>query len=385
MTLTADRTETALAGRLDAVIDRALAAKRIAGAVILVAEHGAPVYGRAAGFLDREAARPMRLDAIFRFASLSKPLVAATALALIDKGKLRLTDTLADWLPDFRPKLANGSPATITIRHLLTHTAGFAYPTAEPNDAYVAAGVSGGLAEPGLGMAENLRRLAGVPLYFAPGTAWRYGVNIDVLGAVIAKAHDGTLADAVRALVTGPLAMPDTGFAVTDKTRLAVAYADDEPGLVPMRDPHMFTSGLGVGTRFSPSRIFDPASFQSGGAGMAGSGPDFLRFLEALRAGGAPILKPAALEAAGTNQIGDLPREDKDAGWRFGYLSAVLADPAAAKAPQAKGTLQWGGIYGHSWFIDRVAGLSVVALTNTAVEGCLGVFPNEIRDAVYGR
>ncbi len=132
-----------------------------------------------------------------------------------------------------------------------------------------------------------------------------------------------------------------------------------------MSQPHALDVGLPGPIRFSPRRIFDPNSYQSGGAGMAGTAEDFIVFLEALRKGGAPILKPETVAMASRNQIGDLPRDPKDAGWRFRVLSAVLADPAAAQSPQSVGTLQWGGVYGHTWFIDPVSGVSVVILTNT--------------------
>ena len=131
-------------------------------------------------------------------------------------------------------------------------------------------------------MEENLRRIASAPLFFAPGTAWRYGVNIDVLGAVIAKAHRADAGRRRRAFVTGPLGMADTGFSVTDRSRLAAAYADGESGAVLMGDPHRITFGPGAGMLFSPSRILRPDSFQSGGAGMAGTAPDIMRFLEAI-------------------------------------------------------------------------------------------------------
>ena len=81
---------------------------------------------------------------------------------------------------------------------------------------------------------------------------------------------------------------------------------------------------------------------------------------------------------------GDLPREAKDAGWRFGLLSAVLDDPAAARSPLSKGALDWGGAWGHRWFVDRAAGISAVVLSNTAWEGVSGAYPKEIYRAIYG-
>jgi len=125
------------------------------------------------------------------------------------------------WLPDFRPRLPDGAMATITIRQLLTHTSGLSYSFLEPeSSAYHRLNVSDGLDQPGLGLDENLRRLGEAPLAYAPGTAWRYSLSIDVLGAVIAKASGKTLPQAVQEAVSGPLGLTDTGFAVSDRTRL---------------------------------------------------------------------------------------------------------------------------------------------------------------------
>ena len=368
--------------RLDRVTDEAIAANRIVGGVLLVWRKGEPVYRRAAGLADREAGRSMQEDTIFRFASLTKPLVAATALALIERGTLTLDASINDWLPDFRPRLSDGRAPEITIRHLLTHTSGFGYPTGVPDDPYIKTKISSGLAEPGLGMEENLRRIAATPLFFSPGSAWRYGVSIDVLGAVIAKAVGKTLGEAVSEFVTGPLAMADTAFSVSDRGRLAAAYADSESGAVLMGDPHRIAIGPGAGLLFSPSRIFNPDSFQSGGAGMAGTAHDVMRFLEAIRTGGAPILKSETVELALQNQVGVL-REELEPGMGFGLISAIIKDPQRAGKPYAAGTARWGGVYGHDWLIDRKAGLSVLSMTNTAVEGCMGRYRDDIVNAVY--
>ncbi|MCP4381439.1 MAG: beta-lactamase family protein [Hyphomicrobiales bacterium] len=374
---------TDMASRLDKVIDDAIAAGRIVGTVTMVARNGELVYARATGHADREAGRRMERDAIFRLASLSKPIVAAAALVLVDHGTLDLDRPATDWLPDFRPRLMDGFTPDITIRQLLTHTAGLGYATAEPDDPYRDARVSDGLEQPGLGMEEELRRIVSAPLYFAPGTGWRYSVAIDVLGAIIAEAQRKSLGEVIAERVTVPLAMVDTAFSVTDRNRLAVAYADAESGPVRMGDPHTLTIDPGKGLTFCPSRIFDPRSFQSGGTGMAGTAPDFLRLLETIRTGGAPILKAETVDAALANQVGAL-REDEAPGAGFGYLSAVFTDPDKAEAPYSVGTARWGGLYGHSWFIDRAADLSVVCLSNTAAEGCLGRYPGDIASAVYG-
>lgn len=362
---------------IDAVVDEALAAGRVVGAVVLVRDHGQPVYARAAGYADREASIPMALDTVFRWASLTKPVVAATALALMERGRIDLDDPVTRFLPDFEPRLPDGSVPRISVRHLLTHTAGFGYPSLAPDDPYVAAGVSGGLDQPGMSMQENLRRIASAPLYFRPGSAWRYSVAIDVLGAIVAVVHGTSLADAVASYVTDPLRMLDSGFVVRDAARLAVPYADGDPRAVRMGEPHRVEELV-----FSPARAFDPRSFQSGGGGMVGTAGDFMTFLETLRTGGAPILTRETVQLASRNQVGSL-REQEEPGWGFGFLSGVLIDAERAESPAHVGTLSWGGVYGHSWFHDPAAELSVVGLTNTALEGCKGSFPAHVQAAIY--
>lgn len=114
--------DTALQPRLDAVIDRAMAEKRIVGTVVVVARDGEIVYRRAGGLSDREAGTQMREDAVFRLASVTKPFVSATLMRLVEDGNLTLDDPVTRWLPDFRPRLADGSEPVITVRQLLTHT-----------------------------------------------------------------------------------------------------------------------------------------------------------------------------------------------------------------------------------------------------------------------
>jgi CubicO group peptidase (beta-lactamase class C family) len=362
---------------IDAVVDEALAAGRVVGAVVLVRDYGEPVYARAAGYADREASISMALDTVFRWASLTKPVVAATALALMERGRLDLDDPVTRFLPDFEPRLPDGSAPRISVRHLLTHTAGLGYPSLAPDDPYVAAGVSGGLDQPGMSMQENLRRIASAPLYFRPGSAWRYSVATDVLGAIIAVVHGTSLADAVASYVTDPLRMLDSGFVVREPARLAVPYADGNPRAVRMGEPHRVEELV-----FSPARAFDQRSFQSGGGGMVGTAGDFMTFLETLRTGGVPILTRETVQLASHNQVGSL-REQEEPGWGFGFLSGVLTDAERAESPAHVGALSWGGVYGHSWFHDPVAELSVVGLTNTALEGCMGSFPADVQASIY--
>ncbi|WP_438029846.1 serine hydrolase domain-containing protein [Sorangium sp. So ce233] len=377
----APRGDEALQRRLDAVVDAATAQGRIVGAVVVVARDGEVVYRRAAGFVDREAGIRMREDTVFRLASMTKPIVSAAALALVDAGALGLDDPVTKWLPAFAPRLADGRPATITVRHLLTHTAGLNYTFAEPEGGpYHRARVSDGLDQPGLSLEDNLARIAQAPLLFEPGTAWNYSLATDVLGGVVAKAGGAPLPDVVRRLVTGPLGV-DLAFTVADPQRLAVPYGDASPRPARMADPHAVSFGPAKVT-FSPSRALDPSSYPSGGAGMVGTAGDYVRFLEALRTGGGKILRPETAVAMTSNQVGKLRVPMLGEAWGFGFGVAVLTEPG--EAPSAVGTWQWSGAYGHHFWVDPSAKLTVVVLTNTAFAGMVGEFPDAVRRAVHG-
>lgn len=374
-----------LTQRLDAAIDRAIADRRIVGTVVVVMQDGKVVYRRAAGQADREAGRAMEADAIFRLASVSKPIVTAAALALVDQGRLKLDDPVTKWLPDFRPKLADGATPVITVRQLMTHTAGLSYGFFEPEEGpYHRAGVSDGLDAPELGFDEELRRISKAGLVYRPGTRWAYSLGIDVLGAVVAKASGEPLPAAVEHLVTGPLGMPDTGFAVTDRARLATPYADGPGAPVRMGELTVIPFAGMAGVRYAPGRVFDKRAFPSGGAGMVGTADDLARLLEAVRAGSGGVLRAPTARSMMQNQTGDLEIVNNGPGWAFGFGGAVVTDPVEARTPQSAGTWTWGGAYGHNWFVDPARKLVVVAFTNTALEGMSGAYTTEIRDAVYG-
>jgi len=377
-----DEQQTAdVANALDAVIDRTIAARRLVGAVVLVAHKGGIVYRRAAGLADREKGQAMAEDTIFRLASITKPIVTIAAMRLVEEGRIGLDDAVTKWLPDFRPRLTDGTEPVIAIRHLLTHTSGLSYSFAEEDGPYTRAGISDGIDQPGLPLAENLKRLAGVPLLFAPGSSWQYSLAMDVIGGIIEKETGGKLGEAVAKLVTEPLGLADTAFAVRDRRRLAAAYmnASPEPALMGKDASVRALAGF---VRFAPDRIFDPASYHSGGAGMAGTADDVLAILEAIRKGGAPLLSAGTVAAMMADQAKGV-RQPLDPGVGFGFGWAVVTDPVAAQVPWSKGTLRWGGVYGHSWFVDPEKKLTVVALTNTTLEGMWGQFTVDLRDALY--
>jgi len=362
-----------LVERVDAAVNAALG-QRIVGCVIVINKHGEEIYGRAAGLADREANVPMQRDAIFRLASVTKPIVATAALRLVDLGLLGLNDRVTRYLPWFTPANPDGSPADIRIRHLLSHTSGLGYENVPDN-------ASGGLAGTINSLGETLRNIAKVPLAFAPGTGWTYGTSIDVLGGVLAAINGSDVEDALGRYVTGPLGMSDTHFHVAEPARLATPYGDGTPP-VRMTEPYVVMGDDGNGTAFSPARILDPAAPQNGGAGMAGTADDVMKMLEVYNSRPG-LLEPETVAAALANQIGKLPRREGDAGKRFSFLGAVLADPKAAGNPCPTGTVDWGGAWGHNWVIDPVNRLTIVVCTNTTFEGCNGPFRDDILRAVY--
>ncbi|WP_426187701.1 serine hydrolase domain-containing protein [Pseudomonas sp. NFXW11] len=371
---------------MQAVTQQALEDRRLVGAVVLVARDGELIHRQALGWADREAARAMSVDALFRLASASKPIVSAAALVLVAQGRLGLDDNLDAWLPEFRPRLADGRAARITLRQLLSHGAGLGYRFLEEgaDGPYARAGVSDGMDASGIDLEENLRRIASVPLLYEPGTAWCYSLATDVLGALIERVHGTPLGVAVRQLVTGPLGMQDSDFVARDVQRLASAYVNDGPQPRRLAEGERVTPFEGaVGIVYSPGRILDPLAFPSGGAGMAGTAEDFLRLLEALRQDRGALLPSELVAEMARDQTGGLELPNAP-GFGFGLGFSVLRDPRLAGSPESPGTWRWGGAYGHSWFVDRALGLSVVAFTNTLYEGMSGRFVNDLRDAVYG-
>jgi CubicO group peptidase (beta-lactamase class C family) len=286
------------------------------------------------------------------------------------------------WLPEFRPRLADGRVPEITIHHLLTHSAGLTYVFIEPDDGpYHRLRVSSGFDRTDISdLDEFVRRISAAPLTYEPGSGWGYSNAIDVLGAIIEKASQQPLPQAVAELILTPFGMNDTGFAVRDSRRLVAQYADGltEPRRMADDDSANF---FGRPVAFSLVRLLEQTAFPSGGSGLAGTASDVLQFLEGVRTGG--ILQPGTRSAMFSVQA-HTQGQAEGPGWEFGYGGAVLVDPKAANTPQAPGTLQWNGACGHKWFIDPANELTVVALTNTAFEGMIGRFTVDVRNAVYG-
>ncbi|MGE7111166.1 serine hydrolase domain-containing protein [Lysinibacillus sp. NPDC047702] len=382
--LKADKDIMGLSKRVDGVINKAIENNKIVGTVTLVSKDGDLIYKRVAGYADREEKIKMEQDSIFRLASVTKPIVSAAALVLVSKEIIGLDDPITKWLPKFQPRLINGDKPTITVRHLLTHTAGLTYGFLEPEGGgeYKKAGVSDGMNLSGFSLEENLQRLSSAPLLYTPGTNWGYSIAVDVLGAVISKAYGDSLQTLIKTLITDPLKMTNTSFNVKDKQRIVTQYLSSFPIPKRMGDKEVAQVFEGtVGIVFEPARAFDTSAFPSGGSGMSGTAEDFLYFLEELRSG--DFLLPNDIKNEMTKiQTGNLPLASWP-GRGFGLGFTILKDPKEANTKESIGTWRLGGAYGHSWFVDPIEKLTVVSFTNTAFEGMAGQFTVDLTDAIY--
>ncbi|WP_161959189.1 serine hydrolase domain-containing protein [Pseudomonas ovata] len=369
--------------RLDRCWREHIDSGKIVGGVLLLAHEGEVRYASARGWADREASLAMARDTRFRLASLTKLLTSVVALRLCELGILGLPQQVSDWLADFRPRLSHGREASITLRQLLSHTSGLSYGFEQaPGNAYQQAGVSDGLDDSPLTLEDNLQRLAHVPLRFEPGSAWGYSLATDVLGAVIEKASGLSLAQAIARWVTAPLQMAATGFVDDPERPLAKPYKDAPGAPQPIADYDNLWLDSGL-AHLSARRAHRPQAWASGGAGLLGTADDYLRLLECLRQGGAPLLESVSTAALLGNALGELPMASRGPGWGFGLGPAVLTDPVAAQQVQGRGTWGWCGLYGCHYWVDPQAGLSLVVMTNTAVAGAWGALADGIVSAVY--
>ena len=282
--------------RIDAMLQSYVDRGLLPGAVALVLRDGRPVYQKAVGWADKEAERPMRTDTLFRIASQTKAITSVAALTLVEEGKLGLSDQVGKYIPSFAKTMVavrEGNetrlvPAKrpITIRDLLTHTAGISYGIeAHIATEYAAKGL-GPSAGAGWYFADKtettcdaIERLGTLPFVAQPGEAWVYGYNTDVLGCVIERVAGQGLDRVIAARVTEPLGMTDTHFFVSpdQRDRLAAVYASGADGRA-VRAPE---GGRGQGSYVDgPRRAF------SGGAGLVSTARDYGRFLEMIRGGG---------------------------------------------------------------------------------------------------
>jgi CubicO group peptidase (beta-lactamase class C family) len=358
--------------RIDSALDAAVAREEIAGAVVLVLRDDQVVYERAAGWRDREAKRPMTTDAIFRIASQTKALTSVATLMLMEEGKFLPSTPVSRYMPTFARTTVAVKRDTgvaivparraITIRDLLTHTAGVSYGTdAIVAERYRAKGL-GPAQGPGWYTADKtepicttMDTLGTLPFVAQPGEAWVYGYNTDILGCVVERASGVPLDRFLAERITGPLGMKDTHFylPLADRDRLVTVYMSKDGKAVRSEDVH-----TGQGHYVDGPRI----SF-AGGAGLLSTARDYARFLQMLAHGGTwagrQYLAPHTVRLMTSNQVGTL----HGAGLGFGFGFETI-DTYGASNASSVGTWGWGGAYGSNYKVDPVEGLTMVVMIN---------------------
>jgi CubicO group peptidase (beta-lactamase class C family) len=349
--------------RIDSALQRAVDRGEIAGAVALVMRDGQTVYERAVGWADREAQRRMTADAIFRIASQTKALTSVAIMSLVEEGKIALNDPVSRFIPAFQRTTVAVRTDTgraivparrrITIRDLLTHTAGISYGT----DSLVAplyaakglgpaAGYGWYTADKNEPICETMERLASLPFTAQPGERWVYGYNTDILGCVVERAAGVPLDEFIRTRITAPLGMKDTHFFLPaeKRARFTTVYASVADTQI-ARAPD--------GPRGQGDYMDGPRRSFSGGAGLVSTARDYARFLQMLLNGGAldgvRILAPKTVALMTTNQIDTLFSRS---GEGFGLGFGVLERAGAGGRVESVGTFDWGGAYGSSYKVD---------------------------------
>ena len=357
--------------RIDRVLQQYVDESRIAGAVALVLHDGQPVYERAVGWSDKEAGRRMAPTTIFRIASQSKAVTSVAVLSLVEEGKIGLNDPVSRFIPSFAKTTvatrSNGlvemQPAkrAITIRDLLTHTAGISYGTGEDVAALYqakgmgpAAGYGWYTADKSEPICDTMERLGTLPFVAQPGEAWVYGYNTDILGCVVERAGGLPLDEFVRTRITQPLGLADTKFFLSpaDRDRLAAVYGSGPDGRI-IRAPD--------GAKGQGAYVDGPRRSFAGGAGLLSTAYDYARFLEMIRRGGAlggvRILAPRSVALMTSNQVGTLHSET---GRGFG-LGFETTDRYGANDLDSVGAFGWGGAYG-TWYRVDPASRTVMVL-----------------------
>jgi len=362
--------------RLDTVIDTEIRGGRLAGAVMIVKRNGHDVVLKAYGHQDIEGGVPMRTDAIFRIASMSKAVTTIAALMLYEEGRFLLNDPVGKFIPEFARSVVAvppppGSPADvkyvtvparrpISIRHLMTHTAGLSYGDFAAIDDYKQARLHGWyLLDHDETIGDAMKRLARLPLANQPGEGYDYGYGTDLLGYLVEVVSGLPLDRFFAERIFQPLGMKDTSFYLPPEkaARLAVVYGLEAGKLVRMEDSKRsdFIDG--------PRKLF------SGGAGLLSTAPDYGRLLQMLLNGGeldgVRLLSPRTVELMHRNHTGELFTRDAGA---FGLGFWVNDDPGRYGELVGEGAYGWGSAYFPQYFVDpkeKLVGLLMTQLRPT--------------------
>jgi len=359
--------------------ERYLEPGRLPMAQLLVAREGKPAYRFQAGRMgeDRE---DLRDDALFRIASMTKPVTSIAFMQLVERCEVALEDPVTKVFPEFAEltvyaggggslPFSPGRPAPpMRFVDLLTHMSGFTYGLQNrTNIDAVYREHNFDFARRHLDSDEFVARLAKLPLEFAPGERWNYSVSTDVLGIAVERLSGQRLGDYFERHIFAPLGMTDTRFGVDpgQRGRLVDAYQ-----YIPGKAPKMIDAG-------PTSRLGEPGKFDSGGGGLVGTIADYHRLCAMLlgrgEAGGARIVAPKTLDLMTANHLPggkdltelsqSLFSEANNAGTGFGLGFAMVTDPARTLIPSSEGEFYWGGAYSTAFFVDPVERITMVFMT----------------------
>jgi CubicO group peptidase (beta-lactamase class C family) len=356
--------------QIDTVLRGAVEAGEVPGVVAMATTEAGPVYEGAFGLRDLAHGPAMTIDTVFRIASMTKAVTCVAAMQLVEEARLALDAPVPDIGEEAlnAPQVLDGFDATgapilrpakrpITLRHLLTHTAGFTYETWNANTLrYVKAT---GTPSTQTGRLASLR----LPLGFDPGDKWEYGINIDWIGRLIEAVAGQSIDRVMQERILAPLGMADSGFVTSPEQRArqaSVHQRQPDGSLVPQPLPEPFTP-----------------EFYAGGGGLHSTARDYLRFLQMLLNGGSldgvRILRPDTVALMNENQIGNLPAGTLQSfmpersnhvdffpgariRWGLGYMLNLDPGPNGRSA----GTLSWAGLFNSYYWLDparRVAGV----------------------------
>lgn len=368
--------------RISSAVQHSIDDKRIAGAVTLVLRHGQVAFFKAQGMADREAAKPMQRDSIFRICSMSKPITSVGAMILYEEGKFLLDDPVSKYLPEFKnPKVlvkpANGQAYTIpakreiTIRDLMRHTSGITYNWNEDvGQVYTDSKVAHGILQYDGTIADSVKNLAAQPLLFNPGDRWEYSLGIDVLGRLIEVWSGKPLDEFFRTRIFEPLGMEDTYFFPPDAKvpRIATAYTYyDGKGLSRFPDTPVVEGSMIYSADYpyrGPKKLF------AGGAGLNSTAMDYARFAQMILNGGklgsTRILSRKTVELMSHDQLGKV-----DPNQSFGIGFGISGTKAPLDELGSVGDLGWGGFYYTTFSIDPKEDLIVVFMAQLHPTGGL--------------
>jgi CubicO group peptidase (beta-lactamase class C family) len=327
------------------------------------------------GWADREARVPLREDHIFRIFSNTKLVTSCAILLLMEDGKLRLDDPVELYLPELgerqvlrpgatRPDDTEPARGPITLRHLMTHTAGLTYALFDPDALLPRAYREAKVANPARTLAEMVTAMQPLPLAFQPGTRWEYSMATDVLGRVVEVVAGESFGRFLESRIFGPLEMQDTGFRVpqAQQHRLCTMYVGsdisrpDLPGLQRADD--------------APYRgaYVRPVARESGGGGLVSTLADMVRLVQSLLPGGPRLLKAQTVQQMGTDQLPpalcvQFPNSPPRPTRGFGLGCAVARGPAPGEPAAVTGEVYWGGLAGTTWWFNPPAAIAGVLMT----------------------